>query len=278
MRDECQVIKALNNNVVVASNAEGNELILIGKGIGFGRKKEDIIDLKKADKLYVLYNPTIQNQYLRLLGEIDEAFIPIMNDLIDYSEHALNTTFGEQIHIALTDHLSFAVKRLQQGMDIIFPFDEETKIMYSEEYNVAKEVIRHLSEALGIKLPEGEIGFVALHLHSARTHRSISEINKSSQLVHRLLDLIEQELNTVLDKQSVDFLQLVQHLRNTIKRIEQGESTDSQEKLINLLKTEYPLCYNLSRKLIKVMEENLNHSISDGESVYLTLHLHRLTA
>ena len=42
-----------------------------------------------------------------------------------------------------------------------------------------------------IQLPEGEIGFIALHIHSAMTNRPLSEVNQHSQLISRLVQVIE---------------------------------------------------------------------------------------
>ncbi|KHF29976.1 PtsGHI operon antiterminator [Anoxybacillus sp. BCO1] len=43
------------------------------------------------------------------------------------------------------------------------------------------------------------------------------------------------------------------------------------------MKETYPLCYNLSWKLIKIMQQTLQLPVDEAEAVYLTLHLQRLT-
>jgi transcriptional antiterminator len=55
-----------------------------------------------------------------------------------------------------------------------------------------------------------------------------------------------------------------------------GEKVDEPEKINSLLKLEYPVCYNLSWKLIKVMQQFLKMKVFDAEAVYLTMHLQRL--
>ena len=44
------------------------------------------------------------------------------------------------------------------------PFLLETESLYPKEYEVAKEVVDMINES-PIQLPEGEIGFIALHIH-----------------------------------------------------------------------------------------------------------------
>jgi transcriptional antiterminator len=277
MNDLYKIKKVLNNNVLIAISSDGKELVLIGKGIGFGKKSEAIIKADDVEKFYILSDQEEQSQYKQLVEQIDEKFIPLISEVIEYSEQALSTTLNEHIHIALTDHLAFAIRRLEQGLAIRNPFIEETKVMYPAEYLVAIEVVRRVNQVMGVSLPEGEIGFVALHLHSAMTNRSLSSINQYSKLVSKLVNLIELELDVQVDHESINYLRLVQHIKNAIIRVEQGEVAHQQIKLADVLKSEYPICYNLAWKLIKVMQKTLNKPVSEAEAVYLTLHLQRLS-
>ncbi len=271
------ILKVLNNNVVIARNPALQEVVLIGKGIGFSKKSNDILDGPSVDKLYILHDVEEQQQYKQLLSQVDESFILVMNEVIFYSENQLGVKFNEHIHIALTDHIAFALKRIQQGIDITNPFSKETELLYPKEYTVAEEVVKLIEEETGIHLPEGEIGFIALHLHSATTNRSISKLNRYSQLINSLIQLIEQQLDISIDRSSMDYLRLIQHLRHGIDRIEREEQVGNQDRLAKVLKEEYPVCYNLAWKLMKVMQQKVGKNVSDAEAVYLTMHLQRLS-
>jgi transcriptional antiterminator len=61
-----------------------------------------------------------------------------------------------------------------------------------------------------------------------------------------------------------------------IDRVMAGEAVDEPEKIALLLKEEYPLCYNISWKLIKIMQQKLGKPVFDAEAVYLTMHIQRL--
>ncbi|TLS39197.1 glucose PTS transporter transcription antiterminator GlcT [Pseudalkalibacillus caeni] len=278
MKTSFEIKKALNNNVVIARTQENNEVVLTGKGIGFGKQTGDYIQQGNVDKFFMLVDKNEQEQYKQLVGEIDESFIAVMNDVISLIEERLNAKMDEHIHIGLTDHLHFALKRIKQGLDLKNPFLVETQTMYPTEYTVAEQVIQLISQKLSVLVPEGEIGFVALHIHSAISHKSISEINKFSQLISKLISLIEDELSVTIDRKSIDYLRLVRHLRNAIERGVNEEQVEAHEKLAKVLKEEYPLCYNLSWKLVKIMQQTLKKQFADTETVYLTMHLQRLAA
>ncbi|MCM3160199.1 transcription antiterminator [Metabacillus litoralis] len=272
-----KIKKTLNNNVLIASHDSYGEVVLIGKGISFGKKEGDTIHEDSYEKMFVLTNQKEQEQYKLLLTDIDEEMLEIMQEVIQYIFERVDKPLNEHIHIALTDHIAFALKRLQQGMDIKNPFLLETKSLYPFEYELATEVINMLNEKLNVQLPHGEIGFIALHIHSSISNKPLSEVNQYSQLISRLTEVIEESLKIKVDRESVNYLRLIRHLRYTIERVNSGESVSEPEKLAFLLKKEYPLCYNTSWKMIKVMQQVLKKSVYEAEAVYLTMHLYRLT-
>jgi transcriptional antiterminator len=270
------VKKALNNNVLIASNEEYDEVVLIGKGIGFGKKKGDDITTEAVEKLFLLKSEQEQEQYKQLLNHVDERFVGLMNDVISHIQQRVNAPLNEHIHVALTDHIYFAVKRIQQGMGLKNPFLLETKALYPNEYSIAAESVDLMKEKMGIDLPEGEIGFIALHIHSALTAKHISEVNKHSQLIHTIIEMIEHTFKIEIDRESIHYMRLIRHLHFAIERVKAGEKVEEPKKITLLLKEEYPLCYNLSWKIIKVMQQVLQLPVYDAEAVYLTMHLQRL--
>ncbi|KIQ94988.1 RNA-binding antitermination protein GlcT [Anoxybacillus thermarum] len=277
MEQSFRIEKILNNNVLIASHRMYDEVVLIGKGIGFGKKKGDVIEQNGVEKWFILKNEREQEQYKKLLPHVDEEFIGLMNDIIYHIRKRTNSPLNEHIHVALTDHILFAIKRLEQGMDIKNPFLVETKSLYPLEYDVATEVVNMLNDRLHIQLPEGEIGFIALHIHSALTNHQLSEVNQHSQLISRLVSVVEEQLDIRIDRESIHYLRFVRHLRYAIERVKKGEKIEEPKKLSNILKETYPLCYNLSWKLIKIMQQTLQLPVDEAEAVYLTLHLQRLT-
>ena len=270
------VKKTLNNNVLIANDHQNVEVVLIGKGIGFNNKKEDSISEDAVEKLFVLRNVKEQEHYKELLPHIDDDILNTIISSIELIRKKSKTILNEQVHVALTDHLIFAINRLLRGLSIKNPFLSETKALYPFEYEIAAEVVDLINQSIDINLPEGEIGFIALHVHSAITHKDITEINKYSQLVTLLIETIEDKLKIKIDRESIDYIRLVRHIRYTIERVINDEEMEEPVKIASLLKSEYPICYNLSWKLIKIMQQTLKKPVYNAEAVYLTMHLQRL--
>jgi transcriptional antiterminator len=271
-----EVEKVLNNNVLIAEHGGYGEVVLIGKGIGFNAKKGDTIENDIAEKMFVLKGEKEQEQYKMLLPYLEEEMLDTIISAIELIRNRTNSFLNEHIHVALTDHILFAINRLMKGMAIRNPFLMETKALYPFEYEVARDVVALLNEETKVELPEGEIGFIALHIHSAMMNKDLSQVNRHSQLIGILTSTIEDTLQVDIDKESVHYMRLVRHLRYTIERVLRQERVQEPEKIALLLKEEYPLCYNLSWKLIKIMQQTLKKPVDDAEAVYLTMHLQRI--
>ncbi|CAM4038402.1 PtsGHI operon antiterminator [Bacillus manliponensis] len=271
-----EIKKVLNNNVIIADHPEHDEVVVIGKGIGFGKKVKDLLEVEQIEKMFVLKDKREREQYKLLVPHVSEKLIELMNDLMFYIQERIDAPLNEHIHIALTDHIAFAIKRLKQGFTVDNPFLVETKVLYPKEYKIAEEVVEQINSRLNISLPEGEVGFIALHIYSSTTNSEISSIHQNSRLITKLISLIEMNLQIVLDKESIHYLRLVRHLQYAIERVKKGEKVEESPSFADLLKAEYPLCYNLAWKLVKVMQQELQLPVYDAESIYLTMHLQRL--
>lgn len=272
-----QVAKVLNNNVIIARHPEHGEVVVIGKGIGFNRKSGDSIPLQAVEKLFILTNQQEQEQYKQLVPQIDEELIEVIGEIIMYISSKTQTELNEHIHIALTDHIAFAIKRAEQDLAFHNPFLYETKEIYPAEYDLAEYAIDLIHRKLGVDLGEDEIGFVALHINSAITNRHISEVRGHTQLIADLISAIEQELKFTIPRNSLDYSRLLTHLRFAIERIRRGEQVGEVGKLDTLLRQEYPLLYAFAEQLTKLMEQRLNKPVYPAEVSYLTLHLHRVS-
>ncbi|WP_379133245.1 glucose PTS transporter transcription antiterminator GlcT [Paenibacillus sp. sgz500958] len=270
------VAKVLNNNVIIAQHPQYAEVVVIGKGIGFNRKMRDRIKLSSVEKMFILRSQEEQEQYKQLVPQVDEKLIEAVQEIVLYILQHSRETLNEHIHTALTDHISFAIRRQEQNIPIHNPFLYETKEIYPEEYAMAEYAIKRIDEVMGVSLPIDEIGFVALHIVSALSNRHITEVKEHSVLIGDMVGLVENNLEYRIPRDSIDYSRLVTHLRFVLERLRRGEAVREISSLDNLMKREYPEMYTLAWKLTKVMEQRLHIPVYPAEVSYLTVHLQRL--
>jgi transcriptional antiterminator len=270
------VAKVLNNNVIIAEHPQYAEVVVIGKGIGFNRKTRDRINLSSVEKMFILRSQEEQEQYKQLVPQVDEKLIEVVQEIVLHIMQSSRQALNEHIHIALTDHISFAIRRSEQHIAIHNPFLYETREIYPEEYRLAEYAVDRINEAMKVSLPPDEIGFVALHIVSALSNRHISEVKQHSQLIGDMVGLVEDNLEYRIPRDSLDYSRLVTHLRFVLERLRRGETVRETSSLDGLMKREYPEMYMLAWKLTKVIEQRVHIPVYPAEVSYLTIHLQRL--
>src|SRR5699024_10184725 len=81
-------------------------------------------------------------------------------DSIEMIRSKSNVVPNERVHVALTDHMVFAINRLFKGMAIKNPFLAETKALYPFEYEIAAEVVDFINQSLDIHCLKGKLALL----------------------------------------------------------------------------------------------------------------------
>ncbi|WP_105619148.1 PRD domain-containing protein [Vallitalea okinawensis] len=271
-----QIIKVLNNNVVLAKRLRDHqEMILIGKGVGFGKKatKVTTINEDKVEKTYCNFEEKFKEEYLRLVNAMDRKVIGVVEEFILLAGKELGQ-LDDHIHIALTDHIGFAIERLKQGLVINNPFLYEIKAMYKNEFAIALKGKALLYKRLNIMIPDDEVGFIAMHLHSGRQSKDIKYTIKDTRLLKAILELIQMEVGYDLDKNLMMYTRLVTHLKQTITRSEKKKEIINP--LLDDIKVKLNEAYRIAEKVAKLIEEEKEITVSKDEVGFLALHIERL--
>lgn len=270
-----QVVKAFNNNVVLALQ-QGKERILIAKGIGFGKKAADIIPAHiSVDKVFSIENTENSGHLHKLLDQISDEIFIICEKIIHMISTELNEELDEKIHINLVDHIAFMLKRLLSDDEIINPFLTEIEILYKQEFELAKKAVAMLQEYSKTPIPSGEIGFIAMHIHSARHNGNLSQTIKCALVSNKIVELIETEQKIKIHRTSFDYARFITHVRFTVERL--INSTPITNALLTTIKRKYKSSYALAKKAGNILASELAiSSVSEGELGNLALHIERL--
>ncbi|UXR73097.1 transcription antiterminator [Staphylococcus sp. IVB6238] len=271
-----KISKVLNNNVLICKD-NGTEVVLVGKGIGFNKKPGTTIkDLDTVEKIFKLQNKTEQDHYLQLLDQTNEEEIRVVIESVQIILAHFNIENNESFIVSLTDHLIFALKRVKNNQLISNPFLSETKYSYPEAYQIAKRVVARLNLQLNVMFPEDEVGFIALHIASQIEHISIENTKQVTELINRAIRLIEHDLEIHIDKASLQYQRYIRHMHFLLQRLKKGERATIELTFEKLLKAQYPLCYNVAVKIIKMIQSQMDVEVYEAEVAYLTMHIQQL--
>lgn len=111
-----KIRKIINNNIVWASDDTEKEVIVLGNGVGFQKKKGDLLDKKRIEKVFHLSDEKM-SQFEQLVKSIPLSSIKTAERVIAYAKESLNIELNDNIYIALTDHLNYAIERKRQGIE-----------------------------------------------------------------------------------------------------------------------------------------------------------------
>ena len=141
-----RIKKVINNNILCAVDEKGREMIVTGRGLGFKRKVGERIDSGLVEKIYHMEGKAEQRRLRELCEQIPMEHLRLTQDLIEYIRGQLATALNESLLITLADHISFAIKRKQEGIDFSNPLQGAIMCYYPAEYRLGQHCLRVIRE------------------------------------------------------------------------------------------------------------------------------------
>ena len=267
------VTKVFNNNIILV-NSEDHEKILFAKGIGFGKKPGYVIPKGiKVDKIFTIADSDNIENLNTMIEKVDNDFFVVCEEAIYEISEKINQELNESIHIGLIDHLSFAIKRLKNNEEIENPFLVEIETLYSKESMLADMVAKKVGAYCNVDIPDGEIAFIALHIHSAINNGKISNTLKNSYLGSTIVEHVEDRLNIEIDRKSLDYARFLTHIKFAIQRIMENIHIDNE--LTKIIKSSYKESFSVAEEVAKIIEDELGIKVMEDEVTFLTIHIER---
>ena len=271
-----RVSKVLNNNGVIAINMEENtEYVLLGKGIGFGKKISQRFEAPEGCAKYSLREDTERGSSKELAKTIATEYLEIADEILTEAEKKFGC-IDRRILFPLADHISFAVQRIKNGEQISNPLTEDIRVMFHSEYQVASGLKKILKDRLGIEIDAHEIGYVTLHIHSAIEDENVSMAMQMARAVRECMCILERETGQNLDMNSISYNRLMNHVKYMVVRAIKKESIKLD--LNNYMEENHSEAFRLAFLVCKDIEERCGIRLEEMEIGYLAMHIERVYA
>lgn len=269
-----RVSKVLNNNGVIAIEMEENqEYVLLGKGIGFGKKVSQRFEAPSDCTRYSLKNDTERGSATSLVKSVDPVFLEIANEVLKEAER----TFGnidKRILFPLADHISFAVARMKNGEQISNPLTGDIHALFYKEFQVASVLKKILSDRMQIEIGDDEIGYVALHVHSAIEDEKVSVAMQMARTVRECVSIIEAETGKKIDVMTLDYNRLMNHVKYMAARLLRGE--ELKININDYIEIKFPQAFAIATTVCDHLGENIGVQPGEREIGYLAMHIERV--
>ena len=272
-------LKKINNNVAFANDEEGTGYIVLGKGIGFSLKEGDTIADDSIDRQYILKDDADNDQDMKVLKEMPSDVVAITSKVSELAKKTLNIDFDNAHYLILADHINFAIKRQEQGIEYPVLNYWELRKIHPEEFALAGEALNLINAGLSHKLDDSELEFLTNHFVNASNKDStLSDTVHVIKLIKQIVKLVEYQFQMSLDPNQFAHGKFVNHLRYFMLRklYSQSYADEMDEDLVQLYKMKYPEEYQMAEKISDFLYMKEGWTISVEEKIYLTVHLKRI--
>jgi len=273
-----KITKQLNNNIVIASDSQGREVVLMGKGIGFGRKPGMEPDMRLVEKQYFgLSSGAHIQQLAELLDRIPLEHLSIGMQVVEHVQERIQKPLNETLVLMVSDHISFAIERHKKGLDLDNALLWEIKKFYPDEYQLGLDALDIVQREASIRLRADEAGFLAMHIVNAQYGSGNSLAQDLLQVIQDVVNLVRYTYGIELDEKSLDYIRFVTHLKFFFSRILAKETYAGNEDLYSIVSVMYPKAAACVRKISGYLRHKLDYSLGLEEEGYLIIHVEKLT-
>ncbi|MDO4474181.1 MAG: PRD domain-containing protein [Eubacteriales bacterium] len=271
-----RISKVLNHNTIIAvSKSDNQEYLIMEKGIGFGKKVTQTVDATPDASVYSLQQVTKRGDARKLAQSIAPEFLEVANVVIQEAEKKFEK-IDYNILFPMADHIEYAVKRLKNHEILSNPLNDDIRLLFETEYQVALSVVPVLRQRMGVDLNEDEVGYIALHVHTAIENHELSDAITIAQAVRDCVSYVETVLGKKLDVMSLSYNRLMNHVRFMVARGMKGEGI--KLNMNDYMETRFPQEYEMAKEICNRLVEKLHFELSDVEYGYLAMHLQRVLA
>ncbi len=272
-----KIKKVLNNNAVISVNEKNQDIIITGLGIAFQKKSGEFIDSDKVERIFKVEDGESSNRIQRLVDTIPIECFNVSEKILEQAKNSLGTELNESVIFTLADHISFALERLKNGIDITNPLVWEVKQYYLDEYKAGQYSLDIIEESFGVRLPEDEAASIALHLVNARVDKSITEVVKIIKILQDSLNIVKYHYLIDFDEEVLAYQRMVTHLKFFAQRIVVGQNlAEDGDELYNMVKVQYPEAFKCASKIKEYAKDSYGFNVSNSELTFLTVHIERV--
>ena len=268
------IAKTLNHNSFIGVEEENNrEYLVMGKGIAFGKKTGQRVQPGDDARIYSLTEMTERGNARTIVQGVSPLSLELASAVLDEAEKEFGK-IDRSIVFPMADHLDFAVRRIQNGEQISNPLTEDIKVLFYSEFKVAETLKTILRERLQIEIDDHEVGYVALHIHSAIGDEKVSVAMQTARAVRECIDMLEKATGKPIDVLSLSYNRLMNHMKYMVARASTGEklNLDMNEYMLD----QYPQAYKVATDICKNLEECIGHKLDETETGYLAMHIQRV--
>ncbi|MGX6970838.1 BglG family transcription antiterminator LicT [Vagococcus bubulae] len=272
-----KIIKILNNNAFISQDDTGNEVVVMGVGIAFGKKNGQIVEPSNRYKIFSNINSKIIDRFKNVFSDIPEDYLEITERLIFVMEKEYGKKIDDIIYVSLTEHLHGAVERINKGIEVANPLLMDIKRLFKDEFEVGMLGVKEVNQRFDVAFSEDEAAYIAQHLINGQLDNLV-DINDMSKLMQEIINIIKFTFRMEFNEESIYYYRFVTHLKFFAQRvIDKQVYTSENDDMFDLFKEKYVESYECVVKIDNYLSKNYHYHLNSDEQLYLLLHIEKIT-
>ena len=273
-----KIEKILNNNAFISIDKSGEEIVVMGRGIAFGKKQGNEVELSGGYKIFSNSDKELNQRLKNIVSDIPEEYMKITEQVVCMLEKEYDKKVNDIIYVSLTEHIHGAVERFKKGIQIKNPLLIDIKRLFRDEYEVSKQALEAIKEEFGIEFEEDEAGYIAQHIVNAQLDDDMSHIVNVTRIMQDILNIIKYSYKIDFNEESVYYYRFVTHLKFFAQRIlNRLTYEDDNEDVFEVFKDKYNESYKCVLKIKEQIKQIYDYELSKDEQLYLMIHIERIT-
>ncbi|MGM0125962.1 beta-glucoside operon transcriptional antiterminator [Enterococcus sp. AZ194] len=270
--------RVLNNNTVISSNSKGLDVLLMGKGIAFGKKKGDRVEIESIEKTFILHDKAAQSKFTELMIAVPMEQILVAEKIINFGKIKLGKQLNEIIYVNLTDHIHSTIERYEEGIILKNPLRWDIARFYPDEYVIGEKAIELIRNELKVSLEIDEAAFIATHFVNAEMSQGDGLAYGIAEITKQVEQIVKEFYRTEFDESSLDYYRFITHVKFFAQRLLLGDHyEDTDAELLEMMKKKYQKEYQCALKIKEFVKVQHEYELSCTEILYLTVHIRRIT-
>lgn len=272
-----RIHRLFSNNCVGVLLDDGAEAVLIGRGIGYARRKGDRVDPTQVEKRFLLEPEDVSRGLRNVLVALPYDVVALTAEVVRRLSARHGITVTAPVEIGLADHLATAIDRIRSGTPLANNLLFETKASYRSEFTVALDVLEWVEELSGYELPLDEAGFIAMHLVNAGLTGSMTETLRTTGILNGAMEIVRTSLASALSTDSPHYARFLTHLKFVLQRLsDHTQLTGGHASVYDDLRLNEPEAFDCATHVADYLGEQYGVRVSEEEVLYLLLHVARL--
>lgn len=269
------ITRIYNNSCAAVTDDDGQDMIVTGRGVVFGKKAGDTLDQALVEKRYRLSDPGLSSRLDTILSGISQAdvYLSISEEILSMIR-SQGYPVKDSLLLTLTDHISTSLERERTGVVLANPLLPDIRQLYHKQYQLAEQAARIIAQRTGITVSPDEIGFITLHIVTASTDGRFDDLLEITHIIQKILTVIESTFEVHLNETSLRYERFIRHLQFFARRILDPASEQETNLLMyNMGRLEFPDAFLCVKDIARMIERDYHRKVSDAEQGYLIYHI-----